>query len=110
MLQILLLCFISFALWRTYHQFTKKILTPHQLFLWLILWSIMGTIVIKPDIASRIALLVGVGRGADLVLYSAVALLFYLVFHLMVTVDKIDQDITNLVSALALKDITHDKQ
>lgn len=71
---------------------------------WVALWVAALVVVWQPDIASALARTVGVGRGADAVLYLTVALLTYLVFRLYGVVEKQDQTITRLVSELALRE------
>lgn len=57
-----------------------------------------------PEITTRVARLIGVGRGADAILYLSIALLSYLVFRLYVQLDRQEQALTRLVSELALRD------
>ncbi len=107
-IQIILLAFLAFAILRAFWRFHQSHIAWNALIFWLLLWGAITIVVIKPDITSRLAALAGVGRGADLVLYGAAVLLFYLVFYFMVKIDAIDQDITKIISALALKDIKQD--
>ncbi|MFZ5390886.1 MAG: DUF2304 family protein, partial [Patescibacteria group bacterium] len=41
------------------------------------------------------------GRGSDLVVYLAVLILFYLVFKMVVRLEKIEQQLTMIVRSLA---------
>lgn len=73
------------------------------------LWSlgvVAGLVVTwYPNTASRIANLVGIGRGADLVVYLGVALLFVLVFNLHVSHVRLERQLTKIVREEALKDL-----
>ena len=72
---------------------------------WSVLWCGVIVVVSWPDLASRFARWIGVGRGVDAVLYLAVITLFYLVFRLAVRQRQIESQLTDLVRALALKDL-----
>lgn len=73
------------------------------------LWSIgsLGALVIIwiPEIASRAALFFGVGRGADLVVYFGLVLLFVLVFQLHVSHVRLERQLTELVRREALREL-----
>ncbi len=73
------------------------------------LWSIgvVGGLVViwYPDTASFIANVVGIGRGADLVVYLGIVLLFVLVFQLHVSHVRLERQLTKIVREEALKDV-----
>ncbi|MEY4723277.1 MAG: hypothetical protein RLZZ324_790 [Candidatus Parcubacteria bacterium] len=69
---------------------------------WTALWMIAIVVVTRPEIASRAAAALGVGRGADAVVYVSVAALFYLVFRVFVRIDKLERDLTSVVRREAL--------
>ncbi len=71
---------------------------------WALIWVIAGVFVWKPEITSRLALWVGIGRGSDLVFYSAIIVLTTIVLILLVWVDTLDERITRLVQHMALKE------
>lgn len=72
--------------------------------LWAVVWSAGLVAVWFPETTTRMARLIGVGRGADAILYVSIALLSYLVFRLYVLLDRQEQALTRLVSELALGD------
>jgi hypothetical protein len=76
---------------------------------WHWLWSIgvVGGLVViwYPDTASFIANVVGIGRGADLVVYLGIVLLFVLVFQLHVSHVRLERQLTKIVREEALKDL-----
>ncbi len=55
-----------------------------------------------PESTSQLAGLLGVGRGVDVVFYFAFVLIFYLIFKIIVRLEKIEQNITKIVSKIAL--------
>lgn len=71
---------------------------------WTSIWVIAGILVWKPEITSRMALWVGIGRGSDLVFYTAIIVLTTIVLILLVWVDTLDERITRLVQHMALKE------
>lgn len=80
-----------------------RIRWPRALF-WVVVWSTGLLAVWFPQGTTRFAQLIGVGRGADAILYLSIALLSYLVFRLYVLLDRQEQAMTRLVSELALRD------
>jgi len=103
-IQILIILFIVFAITKVGLRYKDKIISLQEFILWLIFWLIVCLVVIFPDITSYAANLVGVGRGVDLVIYLALLLLFYLVFRILVRLDKQEKEITKIVRKIALDD------
>ena len=54
---------------------------PRFGFLWLLLWIAAAVSIADPEILVRIAHYLGIGRGADLVLYLSVIFSFVRVLH-----------------------------
>jgi hypothetical protein len=103
LIQILLLIFIIFVLSRTIFQFRRGVISGKELAFWFILWLAVGVVVILPQTASFLANLLGVGRGADLVIYLSILVLFYIVFRIFIRLDRLDREITKIVRELALQ-------
>ena len=61
------------------------------------------TFVVQPDLTTRIANLVGIGRGADLVFYLSTLFLFFLNFNFYIRVRALDERLTRIVRELALE-------
>jgi len=103
--QIILCVFLLFALSRVYLRFKSGEVSWRGLIFWGILFSTAVVVVIFPDLSSTVAIKLGVGRGADAVIYTSIVLLFYLVFRLYVYIQDIRYEITELVKKLALKEM-----
>jgi hypothetical protein len=103
LIQIILLLFIIYAVIKVALRYKDKIISLQEFILWTIFWFLVGFVVILPDTTSLVASFVGVGRGVDLVIYISILILFYLVFRVLVRLDKIDKDVTKIVRNLALK-------
>jgi len=63
-----------------------------------------------PDTASVIANIVGVGRGADLIVYVGLVLLFVLVFQLHVSHVRLERQLTKLVREEALRGLENESR
>lgn len=102
--QILLTVFLIFALSRVVLRFKGGNVSLTGLMFWGLLFGSAIVFVLIPEITSDIATTLGIGRGADAVVYSSIVVLFYLVFRLYVYIQDIRQDITDIVKTIALKD------
>ncbi|MSU75502.1 MAG: DUF2304 family protein [Candidatus Magasanikbacteria bacterium] len=102
-IQATLIIFFIFALSRVVMRWRAKELSLGALILWSIFWIIAGIVVVTPNITFYFAHLVGIGRGADLVVYVSLALLFFIVFRLMVVVERQKREITKLTRMIALE-------
>jgi hypothetical protein len=70
---------------------------------WSLLWLASATAIAWPDITVRVARFLGIGRGADLVLYLAVvgmSIGFVLVF---LRLRRIEENLTKVVRTIALE-------
>ena len=105
-IQLILLVAFGAAVAATWQRSRQRAISRVETALWTALWLAAAFVVVRPDYASRFASLVGVGRGADAVVYGAIVALFYLVFRVFIRLDKIERDITSLVrrDALAARD------
>lgn len=105
LIQIFLSLFVLFALLKVAGRFKERELGTISLLFWCCFWLIVAYVVWVPQFASEVANYLGVGRGADLVLYVSAAVLFYAVFRLTVRIEKIERNITKIVKELAIKDV-----
>lgn len=105
LIQILLVGFIACALVLTWRRASQRVIRIYEALAWSVLWIAAIIVVMLPSIATRIAQIFGVGRGADFVLYASVSLLFWLVFKVMVSHEKLERKLTELVRREALRDL-----
>jgi hypothetical protein len=59
----------------------------------------------QPATASYLANFLGIGRGADLIVYLSVVVIFYLLFKIFVRINKIEKEITKVVREDAIKNV-----
>ncbi|MBI2475239.1 DUF2304 family protein [Candidatus Uhrbacteria bacterium] len=104
LIQIFILLFALFAISRTLRQFRQGALSIAWLIFWIVFWIVVGGVAISPQTTDVIAKLVGVGRGADFVIYISLIALFYLIFRLFGKIEDVEREITKLVRKLAVEE------
>ncbi len=104
-IQGLIVAFALFAITRTITQFKKGGLTIAWLLFWVVFWIAASVVTLLPQTSDVLARLVGVGRGADLIIYLSIIGLFFLVFRMFVKMEAIEQEITKLVRKLAIEEV-----
>ena len=101
-IKAIIILFIFFVLWRTVLRFKKGDITSRELTIWTIFWLFVAGATLVPKQTDIIAQWLGVERGADLLVYSSIITLFFIVFRIIVKLEKIDRDITKVVREKAL--------
>jgi len=104
-IQFLLLAILIAALLLTWRRTKQNALSRRAAILWSLLWIAGGIVVMLPDVANLFANLVGVGRGADAILYVSVLLIVYLLFRVFLRLDRMERDLTKLVRRIALDEM-----
>jgi hypothetical protein len=106
-IQVLLTIFLLFALSRVYLRAKGGELHFGEFLFWggIFVFALIG--VIEPQFTNYAARILGIGRGADVVMYAAIALVFYLIFRTNVYIENLKHDITLLNRKMALYD--HEK-
>lgn len=102
--QIILLFFILFALSRAYLRFKEGKLKLGEFLFWLGLWLLAIFSIFNPAFTNYLAKLLGIGRGADVLIYISIALLFYLIFRINVMLENLREEISRVVREIALKE------
>lgn len=101
-IQILLICFFVYAAARVFFRYRADQISLGVSISWITFWIAAAFVVAVPDITYFFARKAGIGRGADLVTYVALALVFYMIFRLSVTSHRINKDITKISRKIAL--------
>lgn len=104
-LQILLTIFIVFILFKLFLQKQKNQMSLVSFLIWILLWLAVLVVFWIPDSTSYLASWLGIGRGADLVVYISIVLIFYMIFRIFVRLNKIESDITRVVRNDAIKNV-----
>lgn len=105
LIRFFIICFSLFAISRVGFRYKNDEIALRELILWILFWGISIIVGIIPNSTNLVAKVFGVGRGADLVVYFSLIMLFYIVFKLLGRVYRLERDITKLTRYLALRDI-----
>lgn len=107
--QLIISLFVLFALSRVLLRFREGKLSYQSLVAWCILWTFVFAVVLKPQITTHIAQIVGIGRGADLIIYSSIAVLFYLIFRIYIKLEENERNVSTLIRIIALSRVKKPK-
>jgi hypothetical protein len=100
-IQIVLAAGIIFISVYMYRRIRSSILDTVLILLFLVVGIVF---VIDPDITNRLAKMVGVQRGANLIFYTGFLFLFFLILKLYSRSKKLEQSLTELVRQISLKE------
>lgn len=109
-IQIILGIFLIFALSRVYLRAKSGELRLGEILFWGALFTLALVGVIEPGFTTYLAQKIGIGRGADVVIYSAIALLSYMIFRTNVYLENLKHEITLLTRKMALYEHEHLKK
>jgi len=101
-IKLLLIVFVVFVVSRILVRFRAGDITRREFFAWIVFWLLVVSAIIWSQETDLLAKLVGVGRGVDLLIYLSILTLFFVMFKVIVHLEKIDRQIVKLISALAL--------
>jgi small membrane protein len=103
--QTIALLIIIFFVFRLFVLKKKEKISANEFIFWLIFWLIAASGIIFIKDLDRLASALGFSAsGIQIILYAAVAVLFYMNFRLRLKIEKMDKDITKIVRELALKE------
>lgn len=103
LIQILLVLFFVLTALKTWGMFKKNDIGRVMMVFWMVLWFTGMAVAMSPNSTFYLARVLGVQRGADAVVYLALALLFFVLFKLIVQVEKLETNVTFLTRELSLK-------
>lgn len=104
LIQILLVVFFLFAFVKVVGRFRSGDLSLVAMIGWSLFWVVAMVVALLPNSTARLAEFVGIGRGADLVVYVALAAIFFILFKLMVKIESLNKEITKLTRKISLQD------
>ncbi len=92
-------------IFRTVRQYLNKKRSVRNMAVWVIFWSTIILLAIVPnEISFKIADLLGFKNNVNAIIFVALGLLFLLVFYLSSTIEKLENQITELVRKMALEE------
>lgn len=72
----------------------EKLLGPLGAFFWILFWvAVAGIVSLPTNFLDRVSQGIGIGRGVDLVMYVAIALLFFLLFKLYIKIEMLKRSL-----------------
>ena len=80
--------------------------TRREGFAWVLVWLAAGVAIAWPNVTTKVAHLLGIRRGADLVLYCAVVVMMVGFLMVFVRLRRLQRELTLIVRHLAIHDAT----
>ena len=102
--QLITLPFIALLAIRSALQLLRSSRSRPMAAVSLLIWLIAFAAILRPDLTTLIASFLGIGRGADLILYLLCVAFLLAAFYLYNRFQKLDSHITDLVRQLAIKE------
>ncbi|GAC1395546.1 MAG: DUF2304 domain-containing protein [Thermoanaerobaculia bacterium] len=102
--QVVTLPVLGLIILATAMQIARRRLAPRIGFAWFALWIAAAVSIADPDLLVRAAHFLGIGRGADLVLYLSVIFSFSAFFITYLRFRRVDDQLTKIVRHIAIRD------
>jgi len=107
--QIIILLVIAIIVLKSFRKLLRKELSIWLFAIWFVLWLAVALVSLFPVIINRLADILGVGRGVDLMIYAGLFILFYLVFRLSMNIVKINKNFSKIVKEITLDRAKNEK-
>lgn len=101
--QIIIIIFAVFALSRVILQRKNKNFSFNEYIFWSGIWIALILVSFSNPLLTKIAEIIGLSRGVDILIYGSITILLYMVYRLYAKIDKQQQEITKLVTKIALQ-------
>ena len=102
LIQIFVIIFAIFVMLRIYSRYSKKEISLREFLFWLFFWIAVVVVTLILRQTDYLAQIIGVERAADLVVYLSLIIIFYIMFRIFVRLDKIERNISKLVTEISL--------
>ncbi len=109
LIQFVLVASLVMALAVTWRRSVQGVISWREALGWSVLWALAAVVILLPQTTTTVANFFGVGRGVDFVLYASVVTLFFLVFKIFLTLDRLERRLTDVVRKDALKELPEQK-
>ena len=83
---------------------TRRRIAPGVAAFWILIWLSAAISIAEPDLLAVLARFLGIGRGADLVLYLSILVMFIGFFVMYLRYRRLNDQITEIVRQLAIRD------
>lgn len=101
-IQLVAMVFLVFAFSRVWLRAREGSIGRGMFLFWILVWLLLLLAVIRPELTTKLARKLGIGRGVDVALYISIVTLFYLNFRSNVMIENLRHEITRLTRIIAL--------
>ncbi len=99
-----------YFIYRTISQYIKKKRTIVAALIWILFWVSTITLAIIPNqVTNKIAAILGFKSNVTAIIFVAIGLLFLFIFYLSSSIEKLENQLTELVRKLAIDEHTDQK-
>jgi len=102
--QIAALLFLAVVFVATVAAAVKGAVARRDGFIWAVIWIIAAVAIAFPELTTLVANALGIGRGANLVLYCSVVLMLVGFLMVYARLRRLRHEVTLLVRRLAIRD------
>ncbi|UCE59832.1 MAG: DUF2304 domain-containing protein [Phycisphaerales bacterium] len=102
--QIVALIFLAVVLIATVAAAIRGAISRREGFAWALTWLVAGIAIARPEFTTVVARKLGIGRGANLVLYCAVVLMLVGFLMVYARLRRLRHEMTLIVRHLAIRD------
>ncbi|OGL79716.1 hypothetical protein A3J43_03370 [Candidatus Uhrbacteria bacterium RIFCSPHIGHO2_12_FULL_54_23] len=101
--QIIALILIALIVGRIALQYRRQAISGKEFLFWSLFWVLAAAGISVPNALTFLANALGIGRGTDLAFYASFVIVGFMLFRMVVRMDKMERDVTKVVRHLALK-------
>jgi hypothetical protein len=102
---VIITLFVLFAWSRAALRYRDRSISLPELIFWSLVWASAEVVVVYPGLTGILASKLGIGRGADLIIYLSIIVLFYLMFRLYIQIGAVERRFTDMVRAIAIEEV-----
>lgn len=78
--------------------------TVWEVILWTIFWGALTLIALEPGILTYLSFVTGIKNQENAVIMTAIGILFFLMFYMIIRVEELNQRQTRIVRSIALQE------
>lgn len=90
--------------------FSRNKKTVWEVLLWTLFWGSIGFVAVYPGLLSYLALITGIKNQESAFLVTAIGILFFIVFYVIIRLEDISHQQTRIIRSLALRDAGLEKK
>ena len=95
---------------RTIRQYRSQKRKPMNMVIWVLFWVFIAVLAIIPNaITFKIAKILGFKSNISAIIFVALGVLYFMVYNLTLTINKLESRLTDLVRKLALEEKNNDE-